>query len=124
MMQRAFQLPFLDNNGVTAAEDINLWLEVNPEAHIQTVMTVQCGCDASLVFGITLVPDDFEGLLPGEDYFDDETDDLNDTGLTDDEDGFEPSYDDSEDCDDEPECGAHFDERHYNNANNKRLSTN
>lgn len=73
MLQRTFQMPLYNQAGVPAAEEINRWLQQNPCCEIAEFHTAQCECEAPLLFGIMMVMDDFDGLLPGEDdYYDDD----------------------------------------------------
>ena len=70
MTQRTFQMPFHNQDGVPAAEVINLWLKQNPCCELTELHTAQCECGAPLLFGVVRVMDDFEGELPGEDEYD------------------------------------------------------
>lgn len=68
MKQRAFQLPFYDNDGTTAALVVNVWLAKNTDASIQEIHCAQCECGAPLVFGVAIVPDSFKGEMPSDTY--------------------------------------------------------
>ncbi len=70
MQQRTFQMPFHNQDGVPAAEEINLWLKQNPCCELVELHTAQCECGAPLLFGVIRVMDDFVGELPGEDEYD------------------------------------------------------
>lgn len=100
MLQRTFQMPLYNQAGVPAAEEINRWLQHNPCCKIAELHTAQCG--APLLFGIMMVMDDFDGLLPGEDdYYDDgdEAFDGSDCANCPDRCDCE-AFDDDQDCDD------------------------
>lgn len=85
MLQRTFQMPLYNQAGVPAAEEINRWLQHNPCCEIAELHTAQCKSGAPLLFGIMMVMDDFDGLLPGEDdYYDDD----------------DEAFDDDQDCGD------------------------